>query len=360
MNKPAHIDRRAAIRQMSAITAFVASATVQPGFADEPVKRSGLGIVMYDCNLRRKWMKKQDPSVNLFDPLTFVQHCRSLGAGGAQVALGSLSRRDCDNLRQFADEHDLYIETIVKPPRDRDDLFRFDAEMKAARDAGAKAARTVIIPGRRYEYFNSYADFKAAAKLGHAMVERALPVVEKYEVPLAIENHKDERIDDRVALFERINSPMVGACVDTGNSFSLLDDVYGSIEGLAPFACSVHFKDQSLSEYDDGFLLGDIPLGQGSFDLKRIVEIIRAAKPNLQFSLEVITRDALKVPCLTKEYWQSVAEPTGADLARTLQFVRRNSTKAISVTSLPLIDQVKLEDINIASSLNYAQRELGL
>lgn len=354
------INRRTALRQMGAITACVAAPTMQRGFADGPVQRTGLGIVMYDCNLRRKWMKKQDPSVNLFDPLTFVQHCRLLGAGGAQVALGALPQRDCDNLRQFADEHNLFIETIIKPPKDRDDLSRFDAEMKAARDAGAKAARTVIIPGRRYEYFKTYADFQAAAKLGHSMVERALPIVEKYEVPLAIENHKDERIDDRVALLERTNSPMVGACVDTGNSFSLLDDVYGSIEALAPFACSVHFKDQSLSEYDDGFLLGDIPLGQGSFDLKRIVQIIRTAKPSLQFSLEVITRDALKVPCLTAEYWRSVVEPTGGDLARTLQFVRHNSAKAIAVASLPLIEQVKQEDVNIATSLDYAQRELGL
>lgn len=360
MKKNDPINRRTAITQMSVVAASVVAPVMQLSFAGEPVKRTGMGVVMYDCSLRRKWMKKQDASMNLFDPMTFVQHCKTLGAGGAQVALGALPRRDCDNLRQFAGDHNLFIETIVKPPKDQADLPRFDAEMKAARDAGAKAARTVIIPGRRYEYFKTYADFQVAAKLGHAMVQRALPVAEKYGVPLAIENHKDERIDDRVALLERINSPMVGACVDTGNSFSLLDDVYGSIEALAPFACSVHFKDQSLSEYEDGFLLGDVPLGQGSFDLKRIVQIIRTAKPDLQFNLEVITRDALKVPCLTAEYWKTVTEPTGRDLARTLQFVRHNPAKAISVAALPLAEQVKQEDLNIAASLVYAQQELGI
>jgi hypothetical protein len=43
----------------------------------------------------------------------------------------------------------------------------------------------------------------------------------------------------------------------------------GSMEALAPFAFSVHLKDQALQSYEDGFLLGDIPLGQGSFDLTR-------------------------------------------------------------------------------------------
>jgi len=122
------------------------------------------------------------------------------------------------------------------------------------------------------------------------MLELAVPVVERHQVPLAIENHKDERIQDRVALLKRISSPMVGACVDTGNSFSLLDDLYGAIEALAPFAFSVHFKDHALPNYEDGFLLGDIPPGQGSFDLKRITGILRTATPQLPFFLEVITR----------------------------------------------------------------------
>ncbi len=81
-----------------------------------------------------------------------------------------------------------------------------------------------------------------------------------------------------------------------------------------PYAFSVHFKDQALAEYADGFLLGDIPLGQGSFDLTRMMGILLAKKPELKFSLEVITRDALKVPCLTDDYWKSVADASGSDL----------------------------------------------
>ena len=126
------------------------------------------------------------------------------------------------------------------------------------------------------------------------MLERAAPIVERYRVPLAVENHKDQRIDERVALYEHVDSEFVGACVDTGNSFALLDGAYESIEALAPFAFTVHLKDQALREYENGFLLGDIPLGQGSFDLKRMVASIRKAQPKVRFALELITRDPLK------------------------------------------------------------------
>ncbi len=353
------LSRRQAVAQLTslAVGSCVLSGSVR---ASDVPRKTAMGIVAYDCNLRSKWLKQTDAAQDLFEPLTFLKHCQTLGSGGMQVSLGSLQPAAIKDLREYAEAHDLFIEAIVNPPRDRVDVPRFEAEIKTASEVGAKAARTVIIPGRRYENFKSFAEYQQAEQRGAAMVELAGPVVEKHQVALAIENHKDQRIDGRVALLKRISSPYVGACVDTGNSFALLDDPYGAIEALAPFAFSVHFKDQALSEYEAGFLLGDIPLGQGSFDLKRIVNIIRTAKPGLQFCLEIITRDALPVPCLSDDYWQAVTEPSGRDLARTLRFVRTHATPGQSVSSLPLAEQVAMEDANIATSLTFAGQELGL
>lgn len=325
-----------------------------------PKPKTGMGIVMYDCNLRRKWMRKQTPSFNLFEPITFLKHCHSLGAGGMQASLGVMKPQAAAFLKEYARANGMFIEAIIKPPKTDSDLERFEAEVKTARDVGAKAARTVIIPGRRYEYFKSYADFREAARRGHEMVKRAVPVVERHQVPLAIENHKDERIEERVALIEKISSPYVGTCVDTGNSFALLDDPYGAIEALAPFAFSVHFKDQALDAYHDGFLLGDVPLGQGSFDLKRMARTIHASKPKLQFCLEIITRDALKVPCLTDQYWNVVTEPTGRELARILRFVQARKANSQNISSRSLDEQVKIEDANVLSSLEFAVKELDV
>ncbi len=353
------INRRQAVFQMGGLAA-VGVCLKSPLTAAEAPRQTQLGIVSYNCGLRGKWLKQQNPGQDLFEPLTFLQHCQALGSGGMQVSLGILETAAAKTLREYAEANDLFIEAIVTPPRDREDVQRFAAEIKTAREVGAKAARTVIIPGRRYEYFKTFAEFQEAERRGAVMVELAVPVVEKHQLPLAIENHKDQRIDQRVALLERISSSYVGACIDTGNSFALLDDLYGSMEALARFAFSVHFKDQALAEYEDGFLLGDVALGHGSFDLRRIVQIIRSAKPGLQFCLEVITRDALRVPCLSDGYWAAVTEPSGQELARALQFVRAHTAQTPSISTLPLKEQVALEDANIAASLAYAGKELGL
>jgi len=107
------------------------------------------------------------------------------------------------------------------------------------------------------------------------------------------------------------------------------------------------------------FLLADTPLGQGSFDLKKMMNILRKKKPKLKFSLEVITRDTLKVPFLEDGYWESVAEASGSDLARSLRFVRNHSAKGQTINTLPLAKQVEIEDANIAASLKYASQELA-
>tara|TARA_R110002049_G_scaffold4601_5_gene32527 strand:+ start:732287 stop:733357 length:1071 start_codon:yes stop_codon:yes gene_type:complete len=353
------INRREAVKQLSVLAAGATLAS-ESAFAATVQPKTGLGIVMYDCKFRRALLKKQDKSVDLYEPFRFLRHCHSLGAGGAHVGLGTMSSAEAAKFREEAAEYGMFVDAILKPPNDENDLPRFEAEVKTASEVGVQSARTVIIPGRRYERFKSFEEFQEFERRGRRMVELAAPIVEKHRVPLAIENHKDQRIEDRVKLYEHIDSEYVGACVDTGNSFALLDDVYGSIEALAPFAFSVHFKDQALAEYEDGFLLADIPLGQGSFDLKRMMHILRTKKPDLKFSLEVITRDALKVPCLKDDYWKSVAEASGSDLARTLRFVRNHQAKGQSISTLPLAKQVEIEDANIAASLKYANQELGL
>jgi sugar phosphate isomerase/epimerase len=186
-------------------------------------------------------------------------------------------------------------------------------------------------------------------------------VVERRRVRLAVENHKDQRIDERIALYRRLDCEFIGACVDTGNSFALLDDPYGAIEALAPYAFTVHLKDQAVREYDEGFLLGDIPLGQGCFDLRRMVAALRRAQPEIRFALELITRDPLKVPCLTERYWATMPDVPAADLARSLRLVREKPAKELQqVGTLALEQQVALEDTNITASLAYAREQLGL
>jgi sugar phosphate isomerase/epimerase len=355
-----HRDPRLTRRQaIGLMIAAGAAATV--GQATEERVRSRLGLVIYDCALRRKWFQQREPKRNLFEPLTFLRHCREVGASGMQAALGVLDGEQVKSLRAYAEEHSLVIDGIVHPPKDQQDLARFEAEIRTASEVRVQAVRTVVIPGRRYEQFQSLKDFREAAAKAEAMLKLARPVVEKHRVRLAVENHKDQRLDERIALLKEVKSDFIGVCVDTGNNVALLDDPYETVEALAPFAFTVHLKDQAVRETDDGFLLGDIPLGQGCFDLARMVNALQKARPEVRFMLELITRDALRVPCLTEPYWITMPAVPGRELARTLRLARTRAAKELqSVSTLSLEKQVALEDANIATSLRYACEHLKL
>ena len=354
------MNRRDAIKSLTAAAALAALPS-RHGFAQDAPKRTTLGLVTYACGHRRGWLRKQDAKVDLFEPFTFLEHCRSLGAGGMQHALGTLSDDAARKLRAAAEKHSLFIEAIISPPRDEKDVARFESQVKTAVAVGCPAARTVIMPGRRYEQFDTRAEFDAAVARGKRMLEMAAPIVEKHRLPLAVENHKDQRSDERVALFKAISSEFVGACVDTGNSMALLEDPRETAAALAPYAFSVHLKDQAVMEYDEGFLLGDIPLGQGCIDLKSVVAILKKANPKVNFALELITRDALKVPVLTQRYWATLDNAAKDDVLWIDRLLSTRAAKELQqVSSLSEEERVKLEDANVATSLKYAREELGL
>jgi len=326
-----------------------------------PVEPTSLGVCVYSLGIRRRAARARGAEADLADPVRFLEYCRGLGAGGVQLPLGTKDEAYTAELRRRAEDCRMFVEGIAGLPRDRADIERFEVEVRTAKRAGADVIRVVIIPGRRYERFDSADAFRKLAAQGLRSLELAEPVAARHGVRLAVENHKDQRVGERLALLERIGSEHVGACVDVGNSFALLEDPAEVVGAYAPWALSVHLKDQAVAEYDEGFLFADVPLGEGFLDLAKMIETLRTANPQARFSLEMITRDPLAVPCLTEKYWATLADVSGRELARTLRVVRAEARARLPrVSDLPLEEQVAREEENVRKCLAYARRHLGL
>jgi len=169
-------------------------------------------------------------------------------------------------------------------------------------------------------------------------------------------------VDERLDLLKRLSSEWIGMCVDTGNSFALCEDPMDVVRAYAPFAFSVHVRDQAVQEYEEGFLFTDTALGQGFLDVPAMVKVLREARPDVRFNLEVIARDPLRVPVLTPKYWATMPGVPGADLARTLCTVKAKSPKEPlrMVNSLPAEQQIEFEQKMVEDSLTYAREHLEL
>ena len=284
----------------------------------------------------------------------------SVGAAGAH---GGMTQIDLDwarRTRRMKEELGMYVEVQTFLPRE--DPAVFEHAVTVAKEAGATSIRVVCLLGRRYEMFESFADWKAAIDGFHQQIAAAVPIVEKHRMPMGIENHKDWRVEQQVALLEHFSSEYVGVTLDTGNNLAVLDDPMETVELLAPYTVNTHFKDMALEEYEDGFLLSEVPLGEGMLDIKRITDTIRRARPDVHFSLEMITRDPLKVPCLTDRFWATFVDLNGARLAKMLSWIRANktSTPLPSISGLTPDARAALERELVERSIVYARDHLGL
>ncbi len=285
------------------------------------------------------------------DTLEFLDHCHSLGAAGMQMGVSSTEPEYLKKLRARAGQYGMWLELMGG-------LKQAETALAAAREVGAGCVRMGCLGGRRYETFNSMADWKKFVADSRASLTVAVRAAEKHKIPIALENHKDWTIDEMIALLKEYSSEYLGATIDTGNNISLLDDPMEVIERLAPYAVATHLKDMAVDAYPDGFLLSEVNFGEGMLDMKRVVGIILNARPKTKLTLEMITRDPLKVPCLTDKYWATFESRDARYLAKTLAMVRDKKKTLPRISQLSKDEQMRVENDNVVQCLKWANQNL--
>lgn len=356
------MQRREFIRQTAAGAAMlsVPAVTAMPATAPKPTK---MGIVVHSYASR--WQSKTESGTypSLRNALDLLDHCHKLGAGGIQTIVDdSWTSEFARHVRDRAQTLNLYVEGSVAMPKTPQDTADFARRIGRAREAGVTVVRTVCSNGRRYESYHSDEAFRAFKKNAVALMQAVEPILKKQGVRLAIENHKDWRADELASVMKQLASEWVGVTIDFGNNFALLDDPMNLVQSLAPYVLSTHVKDMAMDEYADGFRLSEVPMGEGVLDLPAMVALCKKYNPAVTFSLEMITRDPLLIPCLTTDYWQTFPTLPATNLAETLRTVRQHpQPKGLpTVSQLTPDERLAAEDRNIRQCLAYSREKLGM
>lgn len=297
-------------------------------------------------------------------PFDFVEHCHSLGLGVVETRLANTEPETVKTLRQKVEGYHMRLILDVGYPRDEAGVPAFDAGVKAAKDCGAVSLRCAMT-GRRYEDMNSLEEFKQNFERCQKSIALAEPILRKYRMKLGIENHKGWRSAEQAAWLKRLSSEWVGVHFDFGNNVALCEVPAATLQNLLPYIFASHIKDMAVQPYEDGFLLSEVPLGEGFLDLKGMVATLRKKDPNMPFDLEMITRDPLKIPIYTDKYWvtfdDSYSPLPGRDVAKIEALVKRYRPRnpLPQTSGLTREAQLKLEDECIAKSIDYARQNLS-
>ncbi len=349
--------RRQMLIAAGSAPAFLSRLTAAP--TSNPYGKRGLGAAPTGFAARMRANNQAKP------PIEWLDYCHSLGLGGIETAAPPTDPEAINRYRDKLASYDMHVIFNVRLPNTPADIPAFEGGVKAAKAIGAYALHTALTP-RRYEALDSVEAFKKSFQKNQQSVALAEPVLSRNKMRLAIENHKGWRSAEQAAWLKRVSSEYVGAHLDFGNNIALCEEPMQTLDTLLPYVMSGHIKDMAVEPYQDGFLLSEVPLGDGLLDLKAMVRKLRQKNPDMPLDLETITRDPLKIPVFTDKYWatfdDSYSPLPGRDLAKTLVLVRKNPPKkALPRTSgLSAEEQLKLEDQNNLASIQYARQNLGL
>ena len=298
-------------------------------------------------------------------PFDIIEHCHSIGLAGVQTNPPSTDPEEIKKFRARLDAYKMHLVCDIRFPKQDGDLGAIETQIKAYKDAGAVMFHAAMT-GRRYEDFDNVTSWKAMFDNCQKQVAAVEPLLKKHQMKLAIENHKGWRAVEQAAWLKRLGSPWVGVCLDFGNNLSLCEDPMDTLNTLLPYIFFAHIKDMAVEEYEDGFLLSEVPMGEGILDLKQMVQILRQKDPNMIFDLEMITRDPLKIPVYTQKYWATfddgISPIPGRDVAKVMALVRKNKPKKPlpKTTGLSPEAATKLEDDLNNQCIAYAKANLAL
>lgn len=144
-----------------------------------------------------------------------------------------------------------------------------------------------------------------------ASLRAVMPDYERAGVCLAIENHDRFQARALPRLLEQIDSPSVGICLDTVNSFGALEGPEVVVAVLGPWVVNLHIKDFDVARPDHkmGFVVEGRPAGQGRLDIPWLLDTLRelGRDPNAILELWTPLQGTLAATVDLEDRWAAVS-----------------------------------------------------
>ena len=135
-----------------------------------------------------------------------------------------------------------------------------------------------------------------------------MPMFERADVRLAIENHDRFTTKNLLDILHRIDSSHIGICLDTVNSYGAQEGMRAVAEALAPWTINLHVKDYSIARlwHLMGFTIEGRPAGRGMLDIPWLLDLVKTkgrGSPNAIIELWTPREESLESTIRTEATW---------------------------------------------------------
>jgi sugar phosphate isomerase/epimerase len=146
-----------------------------------------------------------------------------------------------------------------------------------------------------------------------AVLQRARPLAEEYNVVIAPENHQDVDSADLVRICDEVGGRHIGVTLDAVNPLAVAEDPIAFAETLGARIVNVHLKDYFLYLSDAGYRLVRSPLGAGVLDVAGLFAVLAKHAPTATCNIELAAINARHIRVFTPEWWQGYQRPYHID-----------------------------------------------
>ena len=246
------------------------------------------------------------------DIFGFIEKAHELGLDGVQInvikdygldekwgAVGSASEEHLSKIKELLKKYGMYVELDMRNL----DYDRLVEVLEVANKLGVEVVRSYIpiksaknlesLTGAEgaYDFAKVRCDFDENSYLeGIEKVRKVIPVLEKYRIKLALENHEYETSEELVSVIKKIDSQWVGLLYDFGNSMMAWEEPVKAAENMAPYTYSTHFKDHIIIEETKdkyGYVVCGVPAGTGNIDLETCFNIMMKKSTLTRVNIEM-------------------------------------------------------------------------
>jgi sugar phosphate isomerase/epimerase len=233
-------------------------------------------------------------------PMTVVDLLNAaagLGVRVVQVAdnlpLDQLSSAELDDFENRASALDVSVEVGMRGIS-HDHLHTY---LRLAQRFGSPILRVVIDTADHHPPEDEVVD----------TIKGIMPEFERAGVCLAIENHDRFTAGAFARMLERVGSDCVGICLDTVNSFGVLEGPGVVVDVLGPWTVNLHVKDFAIfrASHLMGFTVEGRPAGQGRLDVPWLIGRLRelGRDPNAILELWTPPEDTLSATIAKERAW---------------------------------------------------------
>ncbi|MDP3001407.1 MAG: TIM barrel protein [Bryobacterales bacterium] len=201
--------------------------------------------------------------------------------------------------------------------------------LEVAKAVGARATRCFMgSAADRRGKLPMEAHMEATIKVFRSVRSRALDL----GVQIALENHGDLESVEMKTILDQSGKEFAGCCYDSGNPVLVLEDPMFTLEILAPYVASSHFRDTALFERPDGAVFQWVALGEGTTNIEAVLRRFRQLCPRAPVQLEIITgRRPAPLSYLEPGFWKAFPKMDAASFARFVALVKKGEPFAGSM-----------------------------